>query len=57
MCICKGCVSLAAAVVSLQVLQDKDFEAKVMARTPMGRIAQPSEVGHTTDVQILLGQG
>jgi Tropinone reductase 1 len=28
----------------LQVLQDKAFESKVVAATPMGRIAQPSEV-------------
>jgi Tropinone reductase 1 len=32
------------AMLLLQVLQDKAFESKVVAATPMGRIAQPSEV-------------
>jgi NAD(P)-dependent dehydrogenase (short-subunit alcohol dehydrogenase family) len=32
------------AMLLLQVLQDKAFEAKVVAATPVGRIAQPSEV-------------
>lgn len=27
-----------------QVLQDKEYEAKVLSRTPLKRIAQPSEV-------------
>lgn len=27
-----------------QVLQDKVFESKVLERTPLGRVAQPSEV-------------
>ncbi|WIA11302.1 hypothetical protein OEZ85_011425 [Tetradesmus obliquus] len=33
-----------ATPLAMQVLQDKEFEAKVVSATPMGRIAQPSEV-------------
>lgn len=31
-------------VLVLQVLQDKEFEAKVLNATPMGRIGEPKEV-------------
>lgn len=28
----------------MQVLQDKEFEAAVVSRTPLGRVAEPAEV-------------
>jgi Tropinone reductase 1 len=28
----------------LQVLKDKEYEAGVLSRTPMGRVAEPKEV-------------
>lgn len=33
-----------ATELAMQVLADKAYEAQVLARTPMGRIGQPSEV-------------
>lgn len=33
-----------ATPLANQVLQDKDYEASVLARTPLGRVAQPDEV-------------
>lgn len=33
-----------ATPLAMQVLADKQFEAAVLARTPMGRIAQPEDV-------------
>jgi Enoyl-(Acyl carrier protein) reductase len=33
-----------ATPLANQVLQDKEYEAAVLARTPLGRVAQPEEV-------------
>jgi NAD(P)-dependent dehydrogenase (short-subunit alcohol dehydrogenase family) len=38
------CVAACCLPAVMQVLQDKAFESKVVSATPMGRIAQPSEV-------------
>ena len=42
-----------------QVLQDKEYEAKVLSRTPLKRIAQPNEVsGKLSQLQAALsGKG
>ena len=37
-----------ATPLALQVLQDKEYEAAVLARTPLQRIGQPSEVAGTS---------
>jgi tropinone reductase I len=33
-----------ATPLANQVLQDKEYESAVLARTPLGRVAQPDEV-------------
>lgn len=38
------CRRYTATPLAQQVLQDKEYEGKVLERTPMGRIAQPQEV-------------
>lgn len=36
-----------ATPLAMRVLQNKEFEASVLARTPLGRVAQPEEVART----------
>ena len=38
------CYRYTATPLAEQVLQNKEYEAGVLERTPMGRVAQPSEV-------------